>query len=248
MRRYLGVTTAVMFLVQCGFVMAEEVRLHGATTVIDRIINPHKAAVEKSTSLTLAVVGNATGRGLADLAEGKCDASLASEPLEIAVDAAKVAGKEVDASKLKLNLIAKDEIVFVTHKSNPVKKLSWQQIKDIHTGKITNWQEVGGKNMPIVVFTDALSGGTRAMIKQVVLEGQDYGPSAKPQASVKKVNDMVAVTEGGFGGLGKGFAESDKVNIVETKRLERPLAIVTMGEPSPKVGKVIAAFQAAARQ
>ena len=227
-------------------VLADDVRLHGATTVVDRLVSPHKAAVEKATGHTLTVVGNATGRGLADLADGKCDASLSSEPMNIAVEAAKAAGKTVDPGKLQFAVISNDEIVFVTHKSNPVKKLSWQQIKDIHTGKIANWKEVGGKDMPIVVFSDSVTGGTRAMVKHVVLEGQEYGANVKAQPSVKKVNEMVAATEAGFGGLGKGFAETDKVNIVDTKKLERPLGIVTMGAPSPKVEKVIMAFKSAA--
>ncbi|QNM98717.1 hypothetical protein [Chitinimonas koreensis] len=56
---------------------ADEIRLHGATTAIDRFVNPYKAEVEKTTGFKLTIIGNATGRGLADLAEGKCDASLA---------------------------------------------------------------------------------------------------------------------------------------------------------------------------
>ena len=72
-----------------GLAYADEVRLHGATTVVDRVINPHKSAVEKSTGHTLAIVGNATGRGLVDLMDGKCDASMVSEPMDIAIQAAK---------------------------------------------------------------------------------------------------------------------------------------------------------------
>jgi len=229
-------------------VAAQEIRLDGATTTIDRVITPYKAAVEKATGFKLVVVGNNTGRGLVDLVEKKCDASLASEPIEIAVAAAKAAGTVVDPAKLKMSVVKYDEIVFIVHKSNPVKKLTWQQIKDIHTGKIANWKDVGGKNAPITVYSDAPTGGTRAMIKSIVLEGQEYGPAVQAQSAVKKVNEMVANDENGFGGLGLGFVDTDLVTIVETKKIERPLGFLTFGEPTGNVAKVIKAFQDAAKK
>src|SRR5262245_24049334 len=114
-----------------GAALADTVKLHGATTVVDVVINPHRSAVQQATGHTLEIVGNATGRGLVDLADGKADASLVSEPLDIAVAAAAAAGKTLDPSKLKLHEIRKDEIVFVVHPSNPVSSLTWEQIRDI---------------------------------------------------------------------------------------------------------------------
>jgi phosphate transport system substrate-binding protein len=225
--------------------MAAEIRLNGATTVVDRVITPHKAAVEKATGHTLKVVGNATGRGLVDLTEGRADASMSSEPIDIAVAAAKAAGKDVDPKTLQLSVIRNDEIVFVVNKANPVSKLTMAQIKDMHLGKITNWKEVGGKDLPIVVFGDSLTGGTRAMIKSVVLGGQEYGAVVKPQASVKKAAEQVEVTEGGIAGVGKGFVEDEpKVAIIKTTKIERPLGLITIGKPSADVASVIAAFKA----
>ncbi|MFT3736809.1 MAG: substrate-binding domain-containing protein [Rhodocyclaceae bacterium] len=244
----LSTLASALLIATCSLTAsAGEVRMNGATTVVDRLVNPLKADVEKASGHTLTVVGNATGRGLADLADGKCDASMSSEPLNIAVEAAEAAGKKVDPSKLVFTVIKNDEIVFVVHKNNPVKKLTWAQIRDIHTGKITNWKEVGGKDAPITVFTDALTGGTRAMIKHIVLEGQDYGAASKPQPAVKRVFEQVAVTEEGFGGVGKGFVDADKVTIIDTKKLERPLGFITMGKPAGDTAAVISAFQKAAK-
>ena len=207
----------------------QEVKLHGATTVVDRVVNPQKAAVEKATGLKLVVVGNATGRGLVDLVEGKCDVAMVSEPMDIAMEAAKTAGKDVSKSNLEFSVVKKDEIVFIIHPSNPVTSLTWEQIRDMHTGKITNWKQVGGKDMPVVVYTDTVTGGTRAMIKKVVLGGADYAPSCKALSAVKKVGEMVAMQEGAIGGLGKGFVQAGKDKVVQTKTIERPLGFVTVG-------------------
>ena len=237
-------------LLSMGFAanaFAEELHLNGATTVLDRVIAPHKDAVEKKTGYKLEVVGNGTGKGLVDLHEGRCDAALVSEPLEIAVAAAKVAGKEVDISKLKFNIVAHDEIMFVVHPSNPVAKLTWEQLRDIHTGKIKNWQDVGGKNMPITVYSDTVTGGTRAMIKKVVMQDADYAASVMALTAVRKVADMVAADPAGIGGLGKGFVDS-RVKVVQTKKVERPLGFVTIGAPSTKVKTVIDAYSAAVKK
>jgi phosphate transport system substrate-binding protein len=229
-------------------VRADEVRLHGATTVIDRLIIPYLAAVEKATGHKLEIVGNASGKGLVDLMEGRCDASLSSEPLEIALAAARTAGKDIDGGKLQFQVAMHDEIVFIVNPGNPVNSLTWEQIRDIHTGKIKNWKKVGGKDAPITVFTDTVTGGTRAMIKQVVMGGADFTSSAVVLTTVKKVGDMVAADTTGFGGLGKGFVDASRVKIVQTKKVERPLGFITVGAPTAKVAKVIDAFKAEAKK
>jgi phosphate transport system substrate-binding protein len=221
---------------------AEQVRLHGATTVIDRVIEPHRAAVERATGHTLEIVGNATGKGLVDLHERRCDASLSSEPVEIAVAAAALAGKQVDKTAIRFHVVANDEIVFVVHPSNPVAGLTWEQIRDIHTGRIKNWKQVGGRDQPITVFADTPTGGTRAMVKILVMGGREYAPSVVSLSAVRKVAEMTAVDPTGFGGVGKGFTDS-RVKILRTRKLERPLGFITIGAPSGAVKEVIDAFR-----
>lgn len=234
----------VALMVTCTTVAwAEEIKLFGAASTVNRLINPNKAAVEKKTGYTLNVVSSNAGKGLIDLVEGKCDASLASASLEAIVKGAKAAGKDVDASKLRLTVVASDEIVFIVHPSNAVLSLTWAQLRDIHTGKITNWKQVGGKDAQIVVYTDAAASATRGMIKQVVMEGQEYALTAKTLDAVAKVNDMVASNPDGIGALGKGFVKPGQVKIVESKKVEQPLGFITIGEPKGAVMKVIEAFR-----
>lgn len=222
---------------------AELVKLHGATTVVNVVVTPHREAVQKSTGHTLDIVGNATGKGLVDLAEGRADAALVSEPLDIAVAAAATAGKQIDPKTLQLHEIRKDEVLFVVHKSNPVASLTWEQLADIHTGKITNWKQVGGKDAPIVVYSDALTGGTRALVKKIVMKDVDYAPGVRSLTSVARVAELVAQDANGVGAVGRGFVDPAKDRIIRTAKVERPLAVVTIGSPSPKVKQVVEAFR-----
>lgn len=223
------------------------VRIHGAASVFDSVVSPYRSAVEKATGVSLAVEKNNAGKGMKELAEGKCEIAMVSASLEASLAAAKTAGLEKAPSDLQTHLIATSEVVFVVHPSNPVKSLSWDQLKDIHTGKVTNWKQVGGKDQPIAVYTDAAASATRGLVKQVVMGNAEYAPSAKAVAFVKEVNDRVAQDEAGVGALGLEFADAKQVATVQTKKVERPLAFVTVGPPGEAVQKVIDAFRAEAK-
>jgi phosphate transport system substrate-binding protein len=172
-------TLALTLALVAGSVAADTVKISGASTVFAVVVSPARAAVEKSTGHTLQVASSATGRGLVDLADGATDIAMVSEPMEIAGEAALAAGKKIDVKTMQFFELKKDEIVFVVHPSNTVGKLSWEQLRDIHTGKIANWKDVGGKDKAIVVYADSTTGGTRAMIKKIVFGGADFGPALR---------------------------------------------------------------------
>jgi hypothetical protein len=82
------------------------------------------------------------------------------------------------------------------------------------------------------------------LIKQVVLGGSEYAPGARAVAAVAEVNEEVAKNPAAIGGLGREFADPKRVALVETKKVERPLAFVTIGQPGQKEAKVIDAYRA----
>ena len=238
---------AVAFSLSCSAALADEVKISGATTVLNGVVSASKAAVEKKTGHTLQIIGSNTGKGLVDLFDGATNIAMVSEPMDIAAEAAAVAGKKIDPAAVQFFELKKDLIVFVVHPANPVAKLSWEQLRDIHTGKIVNWKEVGGKDLPIVVYSDSATGGTRAMVKKVVMGGADYGPAVKAQSSVKRAAEMVGGDEAGITGVGKSFVDTAKNKTLDTKKLERPLALVTKGAPTPAAKAVIDAFMTEAK-
>lgn len=226
---------------------AETVKISGASTVFNVVVKPTQDKVIKSSGHTLEITTSNTGKGLADLSAGSVNLSMVSEPMDIAVEAALAGGAKVDAKVLQFHEVKKDEIVFVVHPANPVGKLSWEQIGAIQTGKITNWKELGGKDLPIVVYTENPTGGTRAMIRKIVNGGVEFSASAKPQTSVKRVAEQVAADEAGIGGVGRGFALEAKAKILDSKKLERPLGFASVGAPSAAAKAVIEAFSREAK-
>jgi len=72
-----------------------------------------------------------------------------------------------------------DAFVFIVNKSNPVDSLTVEQIKDIYTGKITNWKEVGGKNVPINAFQREENSGSQTAMENLVMKGTPMMPPEK---------------------------------------------------------------------
>lgn len=89
-----------------------------------------------------------------------------------------------------------------------VTNLSTDQIKGIYSGQITNWKEVGGQNLPIVVVSRPTSSGTRATFQQYVLGTVESisGPSSLTTDSTGTVVKNVQQTDGAIGYVASGPA------------------------------------------
>lgn len=73
---------------------------------------------------------------------------------------------------LEVEPVALDGFVFITHKDNPVNSLTVQQIKDIYTGKITNWSQVGGNDEKIRAFQRTKNSGSQTAMEELVMQGE----------------------------------------------------------------------------
>lgn len=235
----------IFFAATASLASADTVRLAGSTTVIGQVVQPNRAAVEKATGHALEVAGIGSGKGLAELVDGKADIAMISDQLEIAAASLESLGRKVDPSRLKAFVLRKGDIVFVTHAANPVGKLSFAQLADIHTGKLTNWKQLGGADKAITVYSEQASGGVRATVKKQVLAGADYADGTKVVTSIARVADLVGADEGGIGAMSRGFVKAGKNRVLDTPRIDQPLTFVTLGEPAGKVKAVVEAFAAA---
>lgn len=241
--------TAALAVGCCLTAMADTVRLAGSPSMVNSVVNPGRSAVEQATGHSLELSTNGSGKGLLDLAEGRTDIAMVSYGLDLAAGVLESeTGKRIDISKMRLHEIRKGEVVFVTHATNPVGKLSWSQLGDIFAGRISNWKQVGGSDKPIVVYLGPKISGSRATVKKVLMAGSDYSDGARTVTSTSRVAEVVAADEAGIGIASRLLIKADaKTRIIDTARIETPLAMVTLGEPSGKIKQVIEAYKTAAR-
>jgi phosphate transport system substrate-binding protein len=86
---------------------------------------------------------------------------------EIGMSSRDLKQEEID-SGLSETIIAYDGIVVVTHPTNKVKDLTLEEVKKIFTGKVTNWKELGGEDLEIVVVSREDGSGSRDSFQEIV--------------------------------------------------------------------------------
>ncbi len=225
---------------------AERVQIWGSTTCQKRFLEPGNNALKAATGIDVKVLGVGTGKGIVGLIEGKAPASAASSPLESAIKSgektAKKLGKNLTFPEtLQFHEIYKDIIVPIVHKDNPVSALSFEQLKDLHTGKITNWKEVGGDDLPVRVVTSHEGSATKAVFQKKVMNKEAYVGGAVEVKSTRMEINEVSKYKGAIGAVSEGFHKQNagKTKIAASDSISRPLGLITVGAPNPAVQKVI---------
>ena len=135
----------------------------------DTIVNLALAWAEKyqneHPNVRISVTGGGSGTGIASLINKTVDIANASRQIKPEeVDEAKSNG--VDPVE---HIIARDAIAVIVNPENPVNELTLQQISDIYSGKVQNWSEVGGEDLPIVRLSRETNSGTHVYFLETVL-------------------------------------------------------------------------------
>ena len=217
---------------------AEKIVLAGSTTVLPIAQKAAEVYMNNNPQAQISVRGGGSGVGIAAIIEGTCDiadSSRAIKPEEL--DKANGNGKDVVA-----HVIAMDGICVIVNPSNNVKALTKKQLRDIFTGGISDWAQVGGNAGKIVVVSRDSSSGTFEAFGELALGGQKVRSDALLQASNQAVASTVASTPNAIGYVGLGYLSSSvraityegvdpsKQAVLTSKyKLGRPLFMYTNG-------------------
>lgn len=105
---------------------------------------------------------------------------------------------------VEMKPIGLDALVFICNEENPVESLTTRQIQEIYTGKVTNWQEVGGTDVEIVPYQRVELSGSQTMMEKLVMAGlpmMDAPSELRPMAMAGLV-DMIAEYQNTANALG----------------------------------------------
>lgn len=149
--------------------------------------------MEKNPDSSIVVNGGGSGTGLKQVADAAVDIGNSDVFAEEKLDASAAQGL-VDHKVCTVTMAP------VVNKELGVDDLTTQQLVDIFTGKITNWKDVGGPDMDIMLVTRPTSSGTRALFKTWALGGVEEASNAALETDDS--GTLLETVEGNTGAIG----------------------------------------------
>ena len=228
------------------------IQIKGSDTMVNLGQAWAEAFNKKNPEVNVAVTGGGSGTGIASLIAGTADIAECSRTM-----------KEKEIQKAKENgitpvefTVALDGMAAVVHTDNPVTKLTIDELSDIFTGKITNWNQLGGKDLPIVILSREVNSGTHVYFKEHILRKgnekgrEEFSPTALLMPSSQAIADEVSQNPNAIGYYGMGYISKQQkvVAVAKDKNspyiepmmenvkngkypISRPLLMYTKGEP-----------------
>jgi len=225
----------------------------GSDTMVNLALAWAEEYMARQPNVRLSVTGGGSGTGIAALLNGAVDLANASRAMKaVEFQAARERGYAPQEF-----IVARDAIAVVVHPSNPVNGLTLQQLADIYTGKITNWQAVGGADRPIVLLSRESNSGTYVyFLEQVIRQGDAqsqllFSPETLLMPSSEGISAEVRQNPNAIGYDGLGYVTPDQKMLGLARRdgdeyilpsveavnaatypIARPLFIYTVNEPT----------------
>ena len=153
------------------------------------------------------VTGGGSGTGIAAFINGTTDLAMSSRPMKDDEKQKAAAARGAEVVEVP---VALDSLAGFVHEANPVSQLTLAQIKDIFQGKVTNWNQVGGGNAPIVLYGRENSSGTYDYFREHVLNKEDFSPRVQTLQGTAAVINAVGRDANGIGYGGIAYAKDVK--------------------------------------
>ena len=214
-----------------------KLQLAGSTSVQPHAEVLAKAFQANNSSVQVFVQGGGSSAGVTAVGTGTADIGMSSANLS--------QSQLSQYPNLKPVPIAVDGIAIIVNPQNTVNNLTLNQTRDVFTGNITNWNQVGGSDAKINVVNREEGSGTRDGIQKVVLKGGNFSSGGITQSSTGAVRSYVAGDPNAIGYI--SFAEVDNsvkalnINAVAPKYdtiadgtypIQRYFLLVTNGDPT----------------
>lgn len=250
-----GVLAMAAFAMMSGTSFADQsIVIKGSTTVLPVAQGTLEAYMKANPGVQMSLSGGGSGEGVKALIDKTTDIATSSREIkkeEVALAASK-------GVKPVAHVVAYDAIIPVVHPKNKVKNLSIDQLSQIYQGKITNWKEVGGDDLKIVVISRDSSSGTFESWDHFVMKKAKVTPRAQMLASNGALVTAVAKNKYAIAYLGIGYVNKSvkplQVNGITASiqtamskeyPMSRELYMYTNREPEGHVAKYIAFVKSA---
>ena len=159
------------------------------------------------TGAVVQVTGGGSGTGIAALINGTTDICQSSRPMK---DEERQQIQSKYGNPPQEIKVALDGLAIYVNEANTITELSLPQLKDIYTGAVTNWKQLGGPDAPILLYGRENNSGTYVYFKEEVLNDADYAAAMQTLPGTAAVVNAVAKDPNGIGYGGAAYAKGIK--------------------------------------
>jgi phosphate transport system substrate-binding protein len=216
---------------------ANSIVVDGSTTVgpIAKAFAEYYMGKHQGVNITVSESGS--GNGAKSLINAACDVATMSRPMK---NSEKKAAQDAGVLAIE-HVVALDGLSIIVHPGNSIANLTIAQIRDIYTGAISNWKELGGQDQKIVVISRDTNSGTYESFNELVMKGAKLKGGAEYVGSGGAIRQRVMSTPAAIGYVGLAFTEGVKIVTVNgvvpsaetviagTYPIARPLYMYTNG-------------------
>jgi phosphate transport system substrate-binding protein len=203
--------TAILLAACLGLVASPAAAQQGEKIVVDgsTTVGPIAKAfaeyyMKQNPGVNITVSESGSGNGAKSLINKSCQVASMSRLLKQNEYEAAVHSEILPVA----HVVALDGIAMIVHPSNPVAKLSMDQVKNIYLGKIRNWNQLGGPNTPIVIISRDTNSGTYETFEGKVMKGEKIAKNCEYVGSNGAIRQRVQSTTSALGYVGIGFLDN----------------------------------------
>jgi len=177
--------------------------IDGSTTVgpIAKAFAEYYMSMHTDVNVTISESGS--GNGAKSLINGVCDIADMSRFMKLNEYKAAIEKGVTPVA----HVVAMDGIAIIVHPSNPVGKLTVEQVRDIYMGKITSWKQIGGSDVAIVMISRDTNSGTYESFEKLVMKKEKIAENAEYVGSNGAIRQRVQSTKAAIGYVGLGFVD-----------------------------------------
>jgi phosphate transport system substrate-binding protein len=175
--------------------------IKGSDTTLPLTQKMAEEFMKTNRAARVTVTGGGSGVGLSALFDRSTEIAMSSRKIKFDERSRfQQAGRPVEEK-----VIAYDALAVIVNPNNRVSQLTRQQLEDIYTGKVTNWREVGGEDMAIVVYSRETSSGTYEFFRESVLDNKNYKSGVLSMPATGAIIQSVSQTRGAIGYVGLSY-------------------------------------------
>ncbi|MDQ1274500.1 MAG: phosphate transport system substrate-binding protein [Euryarchaeota archaeon] len=182
---------------------SQSITLKGSDTVLPLAQAEAEEFMIENSDKSVTVTGGGSGVGITALIDGEVDIATASREIK----AEEIEAAQANGINPVETTIAYDGISVVVNPENPVTELTFDQLRGIYNGSISNWKDIGGDDLEIVVISRDSSSGTYEYFKEEVLQGDEYRADALTQPATGGIVGEVSQNPNAIGYIGVAYLD-----------------------------------------